>query len=163
TDGQKPGLEIGQLPPGYLPLTPENGLGDLVSYTLLAADAVAAQTGEVPGVVPAQPPPPPPAPPAAPQQALQPAPPLYTGAPYSGYSGGGGGSSQQSTNPPFTTTPNTVVPNPTSAAPVAAAGSHGSTSGIFSAVGKWALPISALVAMIAILLGLLTRAGYPVL
>jgi len=142
TDGQKPGFEIGQLPPGYLPLTPENGLGDLVAYTLLAADALTAQTDEVPGLGP---------------------PPLAPAAPFSPYSGSGGGSSQQSTNPPFTTTPNTVVPNPTSAAPVAAAGSRGPTSGIFSALSKWALPISALVALIAILLALLTRAGYPVL
>lgn len=149
TDGQKPGLEIGQLPPGYLPLTAENDLDDLVSYTLRAADAVAAQTGEVPALVPAQPPPPPPA------AGSQPSP----AAPFSPNSGAG---SSQATNPTFTTTPNTVVPNPTSQANVAA-GSRGSTAGVFSSLSRWALPIAALVAMIAILIGLLTRAGYPIL
>lgn len=32
-DGQTPGSDIGQLPPGYLPMTAANGLGDLAAYT----------------------------------------------------------------------------------------------------------------------------------
>lgn len=47
--GQTPGLNSGQLPPGYLPLTAANGLGALARYTLAAADDVAAQRGASPG------------------------------------------------------------------------------------------------------------------
>ena len=39
---------MGQLPPGYLPLTTANGLGGLAAYTLAAAADVAAQNGQVP-------------------------------------------------------------------------------------------------------------------
>jgi hypothetical protein len=48
TTGQTPGTTNGTLPPGYLPLTAGTGLGALASYTLRAANAVSAQTGEVP-------------------------------------------------------------------------------------------------------------------
>ena len=51
-DGQSPGTATGQLPPGYLPMTPANGLGTLAAYTRTAADAVAAQSGKVPPIVP---------------------------------------------------------------------------------------------------------------
>jgi hypothetical protein len=50
--GQTPGSGVGQLPPGYLPLTAANDLGTLASYTLAAATDVAAQNGQVPPVVP---------------------------------------------------------------------------------------------------------------
>ena len=52
-EGQLPGLENGQLPPGYLPLTAANGFADLVAFTLRAATAVAAQDGELPALMPA--------------------------------------------------------------------------------------------------------------
>jgi hypothetical protein len=45
--GQTPGLDTGDLPAGYLPMTAANGLGALVSATLSAADAVAAQAAPV--------------------------------------------------------------------------------------------------------------------
>ena len=48
--GQRPGTGLGQLPPGYLPLTDANGLGALVLYTRRAAAAVAAQQGVVPTI-----------------------------------------------------------------------------------------------------------------
>jgi hypothetical protein len=51
-DGQTAGFGNGQLPPGYLPLTAGNGLGELVNYTQRAADAVAAQQGDLPTIVP---------------------------------------------------------------------------------------------------------------
>jgi hypothetical protein len=51
-DGQVPGTTVGQLPPGYLPMTSANGLGALAAYTKDAADAVAAQSGTVPPIVP---------------------------------------------------------------------------------------------------------------
>ncbi len=48
--GQQPGLEVGDLPPGYLPMTAANGLGKLAAYTLEAADAVEAQKGALPSL-----------------------------------------------------------------------------------------------------------------
>ena len=50
TNGQDQGLGVGQLPPGYLPMTVANGLGALVNYTVTAAQDVAAQNGETPSV-----------------------------------------------------------------------------------------------------------------
>jgi hypothetical protein len=51
TSGQAPGFGVGQLPPGYLPMTAANGLGSLAAYTLAAAQAVAAQKGELPPLI----------------------------------------------------------------------------------------------------------------
>jgi hypothetical protein len=51
--GQTPGEGVGQLPPGYLPLTAADGLGGLAAYTLAAAADVAAQNGQVPPLTPA--------------------------------------------------------------------------------------------------------------
>ena len=51
--GQTPGEGVGQLPPGYLPITVANGLGGLAAYTLAAATDVAAQNGQVPPLTPA--------------------------------------------------------------------------------------------------------------
>jgi hypothetical protein len=48
TQGQVPGFDNGELPPGYAPMTVANGLGDQVGFTLRAATAVANQTGKVP-------------------------------------------------------------------------------------------------------------------
>ena len=50
--GQTPGEGVGQLPPGYLPLTAADGLGGLAAYTLAAATDVAAQNGQVPPLTP---------------------------------------------------------------------------------------------------------------
>ena len=46
--GQTTGEAVGQLPPGYLPLTASDGLGGLAAYTVAAAADVAAQNGQVP-------------------------------------------------------------------------------------------------------------------
>jgi hypothetical protein len=51
--GQTPGEGVGQLPPGYLPLTAADDLGGLVAYTQAAAADVAAQNGQVPPLTPA--------------------------------------------------------------------------------------------------------------
>ncbi|WP_300677877.1 hypothetical protein [Nocardioides sp.] len=48
--GQSTGIAIGQLPAGLLPLTKASGLGALATYTTCAAQAVAAQSGQVPRV-----------------------------------------------------------------------------------------------------------------
>ncbi len=53
TTGQTPGSGVGQLPPGYLPLTEADGLGALAAYTEAAATDVAAQNGQVPPLTPA--------------------------------------------------------------------------------------------------------------
>lgn len=50
TDGQVSGPGNGQLPPGYLPVTAENGLGAQRDYVLAAAAAVRAQKGAVPAL-----------------------------------------------------------------------------------------------------------------
>ena len=50
--GQTPGEGVGQIPPGYLPITAANGLGGLAAYTLAAAADVAAQNGQVPPLTP---------------------------------------------------------------------------------------------------------------
>jgi hypothetical protein len=50
TTGQTPGLGVGQLPPGYLPINQADGLGSLSAYTIAAAADVAAQNGEVPSM-----------------------------------------------------------------------------------------------------------------
>jgi hypothetical protein len=46
--GQQAGEGVGQLPPGYLPMTPANGLATERRYTQSAAVAVADQKGQVP-------------------------------------------------------------------------------------------------------------------
>ncbi|MFZ0251006.1 MAG: hypothetical protein WAL61_13750, partial [Acidimicrobiales bacterium] len=51
--GQTQGEGVGQLPPGYLPLTAADGLGGLADYTVAAAADVAAQNGQVPALTPA--------------------------------------------------------------------------------------------------------------
>ena len=48
--GQTPGSGVGQLPPGFLPMTNANGLGGLAAYTTSAAAAVAAQKGALPSL-----------------------------------------------------------------------------------------------------------------
>jgi hypothetical protein len=50
--GQQPGNAEGQLPPGYLPMTAADGLGDLAAYAQLAAVAVANQTATVSSATP---------------------------------------------------------------------------------------------------------------
>jgi hypothetical protein len=46
--GQSSGLRIGQLPPGFLPLTAANGLATQAAYSQRAATAVAQGTGAMP-------------------------------------------------------------------------------------------------------------------
>jgi hypothetical protein len=48
TTGQTPGVGVGELPAGYVPLTQANGLGALAAYTQAAALDVAAQNGQIP-------------------------------------------------------------------------------------------------------------------
>jgi hypothetical protein len=57
-DLQTPGSAPGKLPPGYLPMTAANGLGSLVNYAEVAANAVAAQKGGTPSLYTVLPTPP---------------------------------------------------------------------------------------------------------
>ena len=50
SQGQTPGLDDGDLPPGYLPITAADGLSPFIEYTNQAAADVAAQNGQIPGV-----------------------------------------------------------------------------------------------------------------
>jgi hypothetical protein len=52
TTGQQQGTGVGQLPPGYLPLTQADGLGALAAYTKAAVADVTAQNGQIPPLVP---------------------------------------------------------------------------------------------------------------
>ncbi|MEV4517402.1 hypothetical protein AB0K00_51665 [Dactylosporangium sp. NPDC049525] len=136
-DGQTPGLGNGQLPPGYLPLTAANGLGDFVAYTLRAADAVAAQAGAVPLLVPAA---------AAPT----------TQAPAAG---GGGTGTGNATVPAPGSRPSGATPSASSSQPpVAAQRPAGFTAGLSSALAAWALPVAVVIALAAFLIGSVTRA-----
>lgn len=51
--GQRQGAGIGELPEGFVPLTPQNGLASLSEYAVRVAAAVAAQAGVVPPLTPA--------------------------------------------------------------------------------------------------------------
>jgi hypothetical protein len=51
TQGQTPGFDNGDLPPGYAPMTVADGLGDQISFTIRAAAAVASQSGKVPTLI----------------------------------------------------------------------------------------------------------------
>jgi hypothetical protein len=48
TTGQHPGYAVGNLPPGYLPMTAANGTAKMIAYTKEAAADVAAQNSKVP-------------------------------------------------------------------------------------------------------------------
>ena len=52
TDGQTQGFGVGQLPPGYLPMTSANGLGNLQSAAAAAVAHIVAQDGYDPSAVP---------------------------------------------------------------------------------------------------------------
>lgn len=56
SSGQDQGFGVGQLPPGYLPLTARNGLGTLARFTEVAADDVEAQNGKLPSMTDPTPP-----------------------------------------------------------------------------------------------------------
>lgn len=108
--GQQPGTQVGQLPAGYLSMTSANGMGALVAYTKAAADAVAAQSGTVPPVVPG------------------------SASPSASSSGGPGASPSPSTRSPTTTTGPTAPTATVGATTTADSGSSGPGGGL-SAIG----------------------------
>jgi len=129
TNGQQPGLAEGQLPPGYLPMTAANGLGPLASYTQRAADAVAAQRGNLPVLAPGS------ATPAGATTAVQ---------------SGSGPSSAQSGGPSPEPSPALSPWKPGVEMPV------GYTPKIDAEAAGWALPVVALLGLLAAMVAGLT-------
>jgi hypothetical protein len=139
-DGQTPGVDKGQLPAGYLPLTAANGMATLVSYTLRAADAVAAQDGELPGLVA----------------------PTTTPAPTRTQTTSGGNLSATGLpNPPppapVPTSTVKVLPIPSSSPTPVIIQPVGVTGSLYSRYGGWALPVVLLISLTTALLGLGAR------
>ncbi|WP_432985930.1 hypothetical protein [Dactylosporangium sp. CA-233914] len=131
-DGQVQGAANGQLPPGYLPLTAANGFGELTAYTLKAADAVAAQKGDVPRVVPVA---------DNPQ-------PTATGTTPSSNGGGGGTAAVPDTGSRPSGAPSaSASASPAPAAPVAKP--TGTTALLSSVLASWGLPLVLLVGLCA--------------
>jgi hypothetical protein len=141
--GQQPGVNQGQLPTGYLPITAANGLALMAAYTLLAAVAVERQLGEI--IVPIR---------------------SGGGASGGGSSGGSGGTGTGGSG----STPNggSAPSLTTSRAPDLPAWQpglqlpRGYTSSVRSSVAAWALPVLVLVgvlaAALAVLVGVIARA-----
>jgi hypothetical protein len=155
-DGQTPGSDIGQLPAGYLPLTAANGLAPLVSYTLRAADAVLAQDGELPGLVP---------PTTTPTPSHTTSPPNNTGSGSTNNGGGsannnGGGNNTGGIHVPPPPTPSSTIPvltAPPTTPPPQVFQPVGHTGALPSFFAGWALPIVLIVGFVAAILGAAAR------
>jgi hypothetical protein len=155
TAGQTPGSGVGQLPPGYLPLTASNGLGAQADYTQRAATAVSAQQGEaVPLAAPVAVPAPTVAPstPAPAVTATRPAAPVTRGpvAP----------AAPRPVVPAVV--PHVVLPAPAPAPVVAAAAATGRTPGGLLGSAADVLPLLTLAGLlvgVVALPGLLVRRG----
>jgi hypothetical protein len=154
--GQHPGVGIGQLPSGFLPITAANGMGQMAAYTKAAAEDVAAQNSDVPSVTN----PKPPSTHGGTQAGSSPSPkPGNTGT-----TGGGGSSSSSgpssSVNPPSSSGPHSGTgPSSTSHRPSSPNPSTkvltGRTVALSSTVGGLVFP---LVLLLALLAGLATLA-----
>ncbi len=125
--GQAPGRSDGQLPAGFLPMTPQNGLGALADYAKRSADAVLAQRGDVPAIKPGA---------------------VPTGGPPNGGGGSGGGSSGGAGTPGAGPTGPTASPTPAYTPKVDMP--VGYTVAQRSTVGAWTLPIVVLVGLLSL-------------
>jgi hypothetical protein len=138
TKGQEAGQAEGQLPPGYVPMTAANGLGDLAAYAQLAAAAVAAQKGDVD---------------------LNLLPPATPGGPEAGGPGTGDAGGVPLPNPGVAPvpagSPSPIFPPWTPAVQLPAA----YTARVRSATAGWTLPLAALAALLAIGTAVGIRAG----
>ncbi|MFI5099929.1 MAG: hypothetical protein ACHQE5_05370, partial [Actinomycetes bacterium] len=140
--GQTPGVGNGQLPPGFLPMTADNGLDALVAYTDRAATAVAAQTGDLPYVTGGS---------TGPTPTATSTPPPTTGG-----TTGGTATPPASTPPPASTTPSTSGTSSPTGTPVAAPVSLGTTQNIASGSLGLVLPAVLGLAVLGALAFLLT-------
>jgi hypothetical protein len=135
--GQQPGQAIGQLPPGFLPMTKANGLGALADYTTRSAQAVSDQSGTVPPLV---------APPVTPSTPI-PAP--ATGG--AGTTTGGEGTTGGSTPTSATTPTPTPAPTPSTTSPATVAAAA-KTPAVDAGVAGLALPGLLVVVVLGLLL-----------
>jgi hypothetical protein len=149
-DGQTAGTGNGQLPPGYLPMTAADGLASFVAYDTKAADAVAAQQSQVPSVTGAAP---------SPSPTTAPAGAGGTGA-GGGVAGAGGG--VPNAGPPVVTQAPSGSAGANASASPGAVRSLGLTAALSSALGRWALPIVALIALVTFIAGIGTRIGLAI-
>ena len=152
--GQTRGLDIGQMPPGYLALTTANGLGIQRDFTLRAAAAVAAQKGATP-LVPGGPPPIQPPVVQPPVTNSLPAPTTTSSAP---------GGSTTPTTPNTPRTSSSALPPQTTAGPqqTLAAASTGVTAALRSAIASELFPILLLVAAVGLVTAVaLSTVGRP--
>ncbi|MGZ4437000.1 MAG: hypothetical protein ACXVW6_05140 [Nocardioidaceae bacterium] len=143
--GQTPGIGLGQLPPGYLPMTAANGLGAERAATLAAAAAVEAQKGSAVPATSTPAPRPTPAP-VAPGAATLPLPTAVGGGPVAS-------GSRPFIGPvvPTATAPR-GAPAPQVAAPVLAAPAQslGLTSQVRSALAAGLFPMMLLLGLIGL-------------
>jgi hypothetical protein len=164
--GQHPGLDVGDLPPGYLPLTEANGLARQRDQLLRAVPVVRAQSGAAlpvvapaPSLVPTQEQSPSPAPasgtPSTEVPIVQPEPSLPRGPVLSPASGGG---SLPQPHPTLAPAPSP----PASAPPVVAIVNLGATPLVTSALSASLFPSLLIIAgILAVASGFLSRRVGP--
>jgi hypothetical protein len=137
--GQRAGLGVGELPPGYVPLTAANGAGKMVAYTEAAAGDVTAQNSKVPSPSRGQP-----ASTPSPHSSSTPTPSTSTSSTGSTQTGSSTSSSSgQSPSPSATISTKTTTPGPTKTQPIA------TTANVHSSVSAAVLPLVLLLALIA--------------
>lgn len=148
--GQTAGLAVGQLPPGYLPLTAGNGLAPQRSFSLRAASAVAAQQGETPALLQAA------APSQTPVASVRPGTPSTVGSSELPPFGLGGSSGSEGTGGTGTGLPIVtpgVQPVPVTSGrpvpPVTAIAVSGSTQRVSSGVAQSVFPLLALAGLLS--------------
>jgi hypothetical protein len=137
--GQTAGLLAGQLPPGYIPMNSANGIAKFAAYSARAAAAVAAQCGIVPLVSGA--------PTTGTGSCVAPA--ANTGAPPP--AAGPTSAPAPSSSPPSSSSP-PPSPSSSSPAPTVSAVPVAKTVGIRPGAIGVALPVAALVALVALCL-----------
>lgn len=150
--GQTPGTANGQLAPGALPLTAGNGLGAEAAYTLCVARQVKAQTGVVP-----------------PLTGTCPAVPTKTKPTKSASASSSSTPSTVASTPPAGSTGAVVAPPVPSAAASAPALTQVTTTsatvktvGAYSGLGRWGLPITLVLGLLLLVVGLTLRWGAEV-
>ena len=129
--GQTPGDDIGELPPGFLPMTAANGLGALVTYTNQSALVVAAQGHHT----------------------------SSGGSGGSGGGGGSSGGSGSGSGGGKTTTPRTPVPSASASPPYIPPVDLpvGYTAAVTSSTAAWAMPVAILISVVCTLIAIVVR------
>jgi hypothetical protein len=163
---QAPGTGQGKLPPGYLPMTAANGLGAQAHYTVVAADAVAAQRGAVPALDAQVPPPPSGSTPSGPSSGSGSSVPTDRPSASATPAGGGAGGPSVTTASTSPAASSATSPTPTSDQPsTPAAVPAGYTQGLSTGGSALIIPVLAglvlLAGVAALVVRLRARAGGP--